>query len=177
MPTKTGATSKWYQQFWPWFLIALPSAVVVASIITIIIAITHGDNLVRDDYYKDGLAINRYLKQDETARQMQLSAAGKLSQDYIEITLRGVSLPPYPHLVLHWQHPTNETLDIKSVLLRDGDNHYRGQLSHNPEGRWYITLTPFDTSDDINWRLKTEFNTDLSQQFIIDSQHPYSETP
>ncbi len=25
----------WYKQFWPWFLIALPASVVVASLITV----------------------------------------------------------------------------------------------------------------------------------------------
>jgi hypothetical protein len=29
----------WYKQFWPWFLISLPAAVVVASMFTIKIAI------------------------------------------------------------------------------------------------------------------------------------------
>ena len=29
----------WYRQFWPWFLIAIPAAAVVAGIVTIIIAV------------------------------------------------------------------------------------------------------------------------------------------
>ena len=39
-------TLPWYKQFWPWFLISLPLSVVIASIVTINIAITTNDGLV-----------------------------------------------------------------------------------------------------------------------------------
>lgn len=54
-------TISWYRQFWPWFLIALPGTVVVASLITIYIAFTHQDPLVDGNYYKHGLTINERL--------------------------------------------------------------------------------------------------------------------
>ena len=42
-------TLSWYKQFWPWFLISLPSPS-IASIVTINIAIRTDDGLVSDDY-------------------------------------------------------------------------------------------------------------------------------
>jgi len=39
----------WYRQFWPWFLIALPAAAVIASFITLYLAITHPVHLVIDE--------------------------------------------------------------------------------------------------------------------------------
>ncbi|MDF1691698.1 MAG: FixH family protein [Zhongshania sp.] len=166
MQNERNEPSKWYRQFWPWFLIALPGTVVIASISTLVIAITHGDNLVRDDYYKDGLAINRYLEQDEAARLMQLSATGKLAQGYIEITLRGTTLPSYKHLLLRWQHPTSEDRDFKTVLINNGANHYSGQLPQDVSGRWYLALESFDNKDS-RWRLKSHFDTDHTQQFTL----------
>ncbi len=59
----------WYKQFWPWFLIALPGSVVIASVATIIIAIKNPDSIVVDDYYKAGLAINRDLSREQLAIQ------------------------------------------------------------------------------------------------------------
>ena len=39
----------WYRQMWPWILIAIPASAVVASAITLWLAITHEDPLVVDD--------------------------------------------------------------------------------------------------------------------------------
>lgn len=47
----------WYKQFWPWFLIVLPSAAVIASFITLGIAIKYADTPVQGDYEKHGLTV------------------------------------------------------------------------------------------------------------------------
>ena len=39
----------WYRQFWPWFIIALPTAAVVASFFTLWLAISQPDYMVVDD--------------------------------------------------------------------------------------------------------------------------------
>jgi len=42
----------WYKQFWPWFIIALPASVVIASFFTLWLAISNPDHLVvTDDEY------------------------------------------------------------------------------------------------------------------------------
>ena len=44
----------WYRQFWPWFIIALPASVVIASFVTLWLAVTHPDHLVIDeDQYRN----------------------------------------------------------------------------------------------------------------------------
>lgn len=43
----------WYRQFWPWFIIALPTSAVIASFISLWLAISHPDQLiVSDDEYQ-----------------------------------------------------------------------------------------------------------------------------
>ena len=42
----------WYRHFWPWFLMALPAAVVVAGLSTAYIAHEHADDLVVDEYWR-----------------------------------------------------------------------------------------------------------------------------
>ena len=54
-------TVPWYRQFWPWFIIALPTVVVIASLLTVYIAVSHPDPLVDGDYYRHGLTINERL--------------------------------------------------------------------------------------------------------------------
>lgn len=50
-------STHWYQQFWPWFLIVLPSTVVIASIITMAIAFKYADQPVVGGYEKHGLTV------------------------------------------------------------------------------------------------------------------------
>ncbi|MFM1891144.1 MAG: FixH, partial [Pseudomonadota bacterium] len=38
-------TLPWYRQFWPWLLISLPASVVIASMVTIYIAVQTDDGL------------------------------------------------------------------------------------------------------------------------------------
>ena len=47
----------WYLQFYPWMLIALPSAAVIGGFITLYLAISHPDALVRKDCVRDGATI------------------------------------------------------------------------------------------------------------------------
>ena len=43
----------WYRQLWPWILIAIPAAAVVASAITLWLALSHPEHLVvKDDEYQ-----------------------------------------------------------------------------------------------------------------------------
>ena len=39
----------WYRQFWPWFIIALPASAVIASFVTLWLAISNPDHLVVDE--------------------------------------------------------------------------------------------------------------------------------
>lgn len=42
----------WYKQFWPWFLIALPGSVVIASMFTITLAIENAPTITQKDLGK-----------------------------------------------------------------------------------------------------------------------------
>lgn len=42
-------TQPWYRQFWPWVLIAIPAAAVLASAVTVWLAVTHVDPLVVEE--------------------------------------------------------------------------------------------------------------------------------
>jgi hypothetical protein len=44
----------WYRQFYPWMLIALPACAVIGGFITLYLAISRPDVLVRKDCVRDG---------------------------------------------------------------------------------------------------------------------------
>ena len=52
--TQNNPVTPWYRQFWPWFIIALPAAAVVASFVTLWLAISRPDYVVldEDDYQR-----------------------------------------------------------------------------------------------------------------------------
>jgi hypothetical protein len=49
---KNTDTKPWYKQFWPWFLIALPGSVVIASMLTIGIAIENAPTITQNNLGK-----------------------------------------------------------------------------------------------------------------------------
>jgi len=99
----------WYCQFWPWFLIALPASVVVAGLTTVYIAFKGADDLVNDNYYRDGLAINQLLEQDQAAVKMGLSADIRLDSESGElfVAIKGAEISA-SQLFLQLLHPTDE---------------------------------------------------------------------
>ena len=62
----------WYRQMWPWLLIVPPAAAVIGGSLTLYLAVTRPDTLVRKGCFKDGVTIVC----GEDAREL-LEAAGK----------------------------------------------------------------------------------------------------
>jgi len=59
----------WYRQFWPWFIIALPTAAVIGSFVSLWLAVSHPDYLVvSEDQYQQ---INDGLKAQTTEKEKQ----------------------------------------------------------------------------------------------------------
>lgn len=97
----------WYTQAWPWGLILGPAIVVVACIYTAWFAINSADPMVVDDYYKQGMAVNRSLERDQMAARHGLHAQIKVAAGgVIEISLRSRVDYPWPDaLSLILAHP------------------------------------------------------------------------
>jgi hypothetical protein len=62
-------TKAWYQQFWPWFLIALLASAMAMGFIFLYFAINGADPVIDDNYYQHGLDINKTLEQNHTPQQ------------------------------------------------------------------------------------------------------------
>lgn len=154
------STAKWYCQFWPWFIMALPATVVVAGITTVVIAFYHSDNLVTDDHYRKGLAINKSLSRDDNASAMGLFATLAFDNaNGITLSLKGydTDLPSPQYLLLNWEHPTSAQQDFSVTLVKQTEGIYYSTLSSTPVGRWYLTLRPLSAdSSPGNWQLRRE---------------------
>lgn len=132
----------WYRQFWPWFIMALPASAVVAGLATVAIAVKYQDSVVRDDWYKEGKAINQDFARDDRARTLGLSADVRIDDLTGELRLQlrqsGAASQP-ERLTLYFQHPTQASADQSLILARRGAD-YVGQLPHALKGRFHVEL-------------------------------------
>ena len=133
-----GDTRPWFRQFWPWFLIALPASVVVAGFTTLYIANRHADDLVVDDYYKDGLAINRRLEKKQRAATLGISARLNFRPDSVSVTVAGPVTGE--ELLLMLSHPLEADRDFRVALTKLTTGIYRGQLQTPVSPRWHWTI-------------------------------------
>ncbi|KAA1193374.1 FixH family protein [Pseudohalioglobus sediminis] len=131
-------TQPWYRQFWPWFLIALPAFVVVAGINMVFIAHEGADDLVVDEYYKDGLAINRKLEKKQRAEELGISADVALTSSDVVVTTRGPVQAEQLTLLL--SHPLESNRDFEVALVQSTPGEYRGRLQYPVAERWHWTL-------------------------------------
>ncbi|MDD1791601.1 FixH family protein [Enterovibrio makurazakiensis] len=142
----------WYKQFWPWFLIALPGTVVVASLFTFTLFSKNQVSLVAEDYYKEGKGINQDLSRLRHADSLSLSAFLTMQEDSAVFTLDKGQLKQFPTLKVTFQHRTLANKDIEQMVNADLNGRYRIALSEPLEGPWYIELNAFDGSWALNGR-------------------------
>lgn len=146
----------WYKQFWPWFLIALPMTAVIGSMITINIAFTDADGLVKDDYYKEGLAMNMDIARKQNAENLGVTAKTRfnLQEGDISVTLNDASVGNLDKLLISLIHPTRSDNDMNIVLQRTADRRYQGKIEQdvNP-GNWWVRISPENDSWYIEGRL------------------------
>ena len=137
-PLPGGDTLPWYRQFWPWFLITLPACVVVAGFFTLYIANRGADDLVVDDYYKVGLAINRQLEKQQRATDQGISATLQFSAETVTVKTTGPVVAGELHLRM--SHPMEADRDFDVTLSRISEELYRGRLTQPVAPRWHWTL-------------------------------------
>ena len=127
----------WYRDRWPWLLMSGPAAVLLAGAITTWIAFASADGLVAEDYYRQGLGINKRLEREEAARQRGLSVNVRISGGTIKIFLQGESPPA---VFVHLAHATRAGHDVRLRLAPVSPGVYEAQLPELPAGRWRIGI-------------------------------------
>ncbi len=165
MSVEIPSTTPWYKQFWPWFIIALPATVVVAGISMVFVAFKHADTMVIDNYYKEGLAINQTLEQDERAAALGLAAQLRFDtvSGEVLVDLSG-SLEGSTDLELLLIHPVDAKADRAIALIAVGAGRYRADLESLPLARFYLRLQPRNGGD---WRLNGELDFRTAQQVTL----------
>ncbi len=128
-------TTPWYKQFWPWFIMVPPITAILASGVTIWLAMTNAPDLVVADYGKIDETVAQDLRLAESANTMGLQARIQLDQldgtrnRSVSIMLSQADtdgvLPG--EILLRLVHPTRPEFDRQVLLVLDGDR-YRGAV-------------------------------------------------
>lgn len=176
----------WYFHFWPWVLVLIPFSAVLFGILMVVMVASYPDDLVVDDYYKDGMEINQILTLDKNAAKMGVTA--KLILNPGRPLSFQVENADDSALMLNLFHVTDSELDTSVVLYPQDDGVYSAAhtaempVSSNDsasssvagingslvmdrmneifatEGIWYVELNGADDS----WRLRARVTTPMT---------------
>lgn len=162
----------WYKQFWPWFIIGILVFAVVIGLGLLFISLAYQDSMVRDNYYKEGRAINMYLGRDQLADELQLSSEFSVDEvtGEISLNLEGQLQPLPTDLQLDLISPSHAERDRTVLLKRVSGNQYAGQLSETMQGRHYVDLSDPTKPGETGWRLTDEINLGSGQTYRLSAE-------
>ena len=140
----------WYRQRWPWIIMSGPAVVVVAGLGTAVIAVrsSQSDSLVTEDYYRQGITINRVLARERRAGEMGVVARFAFGDRVVRIELPA-TVPASAGLRLKLTHPARASDDENVEMAPLGPGVYEGNLRAAPRGVSRIVLEDREQT----WRL------------------------
>lgn len=149
-PPESGPALPWYRHPHVWLLVAFPAVSVLGGIAMLIVALRTDDGLVTDDYYRQGMEINRSLARDRHAEAAGLDATVDLDSTpgRVRVTLRAdAGFRPPPRLRVSFLHPTRSGYDRTVELGAITPLTYEGPAPELHAARWHALLEAGD------WRL------------------------
>ncbi len=133
----------WYSSPYVWLMIGLPLTAVVAGVYTIYLAVISDDGLVSEHYYKDGLVINRILKLENAAKELNLSAMVNFDEEAKKLKIMLTANPQfiYPkEIKASFLNKTRKGFDKEVSLTLGNENIYSGELPTLVIGQWYVEI-------------------------------------
>ncbi len=144
----------WYKQGWPWALIAIPFLTVIAGVITIMIAYDTDDSLVKDNYYKEGLALNNNFKRLDVAKNNNMLASLHidLNANLARLEIQSdAELKETITVMLY--HPTLGKMDRVLKFIHLSGNEYISEFKDLESSLWHLSIE----DDTKNWLLKSRW--------------------
>ena len=165
----------WYRQFWFWFVFGPLIFIIIMCGFTVSIALKGADDVIIDNYYKEGYAINQALEQDKHAQELGLSgelhfdrASGEILLSIANAPVDATLMPE--QLLLLMGHPVKAAKDQVIMLTAIAPGKYRGELLAEPDYSWYLTLYPVKDialHKDAPWTLSGEINFRTAEKTLL----------
>lgn len=162
---KSEQIEPWYKQFWPWVLICLPLSVVIASIVTVYIAVSGQSDMIVDDYYKKGKGINLELSRYQEAVNRNLAFELHVTDTAINIVSLNKSMTD-PQLTLRFIHATLADKDFTVKVVKISADTYQVAIPKQFQAsKWTIFLEDLAG----NWRVRYVGYVEKDQQFSLNA--------
>lgn len=142
----------WYKQVWPWILIAIPLATMLKAVHSVYLMNQQSPDLVVDDYYAEGKAINMNLAKYREAASRNLQATILVAANKAIITFAANPILD-ANLKLKFVHNTIAAQDFEVDAARSGENLYIAELPATLTGKWNLVVA--DNTE--QWKLRATF--------------------
>jgi uncharacterized protein len=154
----------WYRHLWPWLLMLGPAVAVLGGATTLWLAVVSDDGLVADDYYKQGLAVNRVLSREQRAKALGYRARVSFL-DGIRVRLTATeNLASTGRLKLLLVHPTQKASDASWFLNLDARGDYVAATRPANAASWRGRRTLILEDEAQTWRLVGDMDTGRTQE-------------
>ena len=150
MQSEQTNTPIWYKEPYFWMLVCIPLSSVIMGSFFIYLAVSTKDTLVRDNYYKDGLAINQEMLWDKKADTLDIKLSLLIKDNTAIIKLLGSRQTPPNTLLLKLSHPTLEDRDRDAFLQVSENGDYIGFIESFEDSRFYLMVESIDQE----WRVR-----------------------
>ena len=137
-----------------------PAIVVVAGITTAIIAFRGADGLVADDYYKQGLGVNREIARDQAAIDLGIAGELRILPGLVRITLASTAVLP-DRLTVRFVHPARASGDRVLHPARTAGGTWEAPLADLPAGRWRAIV------ETAQWRVAAQIDTKAAEAAVL----------
>jgi len=162
---ETEEIKPWYRQPWAWFILTPLITVVISCSVMVSIAFKHADDVVIDNYYKEGRMINQRLDEDVAAKALGIKGQLKVDGEVGELLLTISSNKPLAqNMLVYFDHPLETDLDQKFVLTEVAPGYYRADIESRLQYRWYIRIEPKVMDESLRWRVVGELNLSNSDK-------------
>lgn len=148
---KNPPVKPWYRHRWPWFIMLGPAAVMVATAVTVWLAVQQPDAMVVDDYYKQGKAINQDLRRDRAATALQLALDARFDAQAGTLSgrLLGFGRPMLAPFRIHLAHPTQPQKDVTLEVRPDDYGNFTVHATGLEPTHWQVVVE----GEGREWRL------------------------
>ena len=153
----------WYKNFWPWFLIFFPLVAIIGCISLFITAIGNGPDVVVDDYYKKGKAINLELTKFEKAKALYLHGELNVTNERVSFRFSKGDFSNVHALKLSFYHRTIKAHDFAVTLTPNANQEFTALLNEYTQGAYSVFIEPIDGS----WKMKENITLPTGQTVLV----------
>lgn len=156
---------------WGWFVLSPLIAVVLVSSVTVTIAVTGADDVVSDDYYREGRMINHDFSAMENAAALGIGGTLVFDKHRREVHFekKAANADGVKSIQLYLSHPVEAEKDVTVMLQPVANGVYKTMLPREITGRWYVRLSGYGTAQNNTelWRLDSEIDFATANQLVF----------